>query len=232
MNFSSYSIVFNGKDPGSALAAASEGNHSFWAAASGNREQAAAEMIREIEETAVGREQVSKAILESCFKTLDPVLSEMKAEVSLAGVMINNAGVQIFNIGNARVLRFARGTLTMHTDDHTEAYERFFDNSGKEPKEYNDLRFRDESLTLKRVPGKKGSFRPQFYPSFEPHQDDALVLCTFSFWRYLSIIEMELDYRKSAGPEEWLRIMARRVMMRAGQRIDNENFAVTAIMAE
>ncbi len=232
MKFSSYSIVFNGDDPDTAFSAASAGNHSFWAAASGNRKQAAAKLIREIEETASGRKHVSKAILESCFKSLDPVLSEIKAEVSLAGVIINDAGTQIFNIGNARVLRFVKGTLTMHTDDHTEAYEIFLDKSRKDPKEFNELRFQDESLTLKRVPGKQGSFLPQFYPSFEPHQDDAMVLCTYSFWRYLSITEMELDYRKSAGPEEWLRIMARRVMMRAGQRIDRENFSAAAIMAE
>ena len=232
MKFSSYSVVFNGVEPGSEFAAAAENEHSVWAAASGNREQAASKVIRSVEDAAAGREQISKAVLEACFTDLDPVLKEMKAEVSLAGVIINDSGAQVFNIGNARVLRFTKGTLTMHSDDHTGAYGRFFDRNRNDPGEYNELRFREESGILTRVPGERGSFLPQFYPSFEPQPDDALILCTHSFWRYLSIIEMELDYRKSAGPEEWLRIMARRVMMKAGRRIDNEYFAVTAIMAE
>lgn len=232
MNIRSYSVVFNGADPEAAFSAAMEGNHSLWAAASGDTEQAAPQVIRILEEEAAAGQQVTRTDLETCFEQMNPFLTEARAEVSLAGVIINGSEAQLFSVGNARALRFSRGTLVMHSDDHTEAYEKLFDKSRDDPKEYNELRCRAESRELKRALGRRDNFLPQFYPAFKLKPDDALVLCTEGFWRYLSTMEMELDYRKSAGPEEWLRIMARRVMMKAGKRLDDSSFAVTAIMTE
>ncbi len=233
MKITGYSIVFNGDDKESSYAAATVNNNSVWAVASGNREQAALNVIQTVEETVSGLKQAVKlADLEYCLTLLNPILKEMRAEVSLAGVIINGTNVRMFNTGNARVLWFSNGSFKMHTDDHTEAYEKDFDKKRDDRKEYDDLRFRQASLVLKRALGNQDKFLPQFYQPFDLQKDDALVICTECFWRYLNLIEMELDFRKSAGPEEWVRIMARRVMMKAGRNLDNEFFAVTAIMAE
>ncbi len=232
MKANSFSIVYNGSDPDTVFAAAVTDDLPVLAAADGNKEQAAVNVIRMIGEAASGQSRFTAADLESCLSGAEPVLNEMHAEVSLAGMIFDGPDARVFNIGSARVLRFSAGSVKMHTDDHTEAYEKDFDRDRNAPKEYDELRIRDGSRVLTRALGRPESSGLQFYPSVELQKDDAFIICTESFWRYLNPIEMELDYRKAAGPEEWLRIMTRRVLMKGGKRLDQEYFAAAAVMIE
>ena len=132
----------------------------------------------------------------------------------------------------SRLILFSRGYQRAHTDDHTEAYEGHFDRNKNAAADYNELRFMVDSHKLSRALGDSENCTVQFYDPVPLQKEDSFLICTECFWRYLSVIEMELDYRKAAGPEEWLKIMARRVLMRANQELDEQNFAAIAAMVE
>jgi serine/threonine protein phosphatase PrpC len=66
----------------------------------------------------------------------------------------------------------------------------------------------------------------------EPHlhrsslsTNDAFLLCTSGWWKHLSEPEMEFDLAKAADPEEWLEIMADRILQRDAVH-DGEHTAI------
>ncbi len=217
------------RDPLYAAAVRNPGN--FWAAASGIHEDDAYEVIHRLTVLA-GSRCPSADEIGACAAECSTLFSRNRTRVSLAGASFDGNSLNMFNIGNARILLFSRGYAVMHSDDHTEAYRRMVESGKHGFGEYDELRYMNESRILLKALGDPASNRLQFYEPYQPKHDDAFLICTDNFWRFISVVEMELDYRKAAGPEEWLKIMSRRVLMKGGRQLDNENFAVCAAMIE
>ena len=212
-------------------AAATRNLSSFWAAASGDKRDAADEVISRLSVLA-GTGCPASDEIGACAAQCSASLKKNGARVSMAGISFDGNALNMFNIGNARILLFSRGYAALHSDDHTDAYSLMLISGKQGAGEYDGLRYTDGSRTLLRALGYEGQDKLQFYEPYVPKPDDAFLVCTDSFWRFISVVEMELDYRKAAGPEEWGKIMARRVLMKAGPQLDNENFAVIAAMVE
>lgn len=230
MKISTYSIVYAGLNPEPYFAAATQVSKPVWAVASSNRENCAKAVISTLEQTVIKNSGISPQILEAGLNEsqLTPKLQQMQAEVSLAGAVFDGVSmVQLFAVGNARALVFSNGYLTLRTNDTTEAYEDYLRLNTSDAGAYDRIRFSEGRLKLRKY---LGNGMPVFN-KIQMKKDDALLLCTERFWHYLSITEMELDYRKSA-PQDWLKTMSRRVLMKAGRELDKGNFAVFAAIAE
>lgn len=232
MKIEGYSIVYSGLDERAYFAAATVDGRSVWAAASGNRETAALRLITSLEDLDNAGSGPTAPDVEEIFYKAHSDLLRMDTVVSAAGVFSDGSALNLFNIGNARALVFIDGYMVFHTDDHTEAYENDRVMMVGNAAAYDSVRGLNGRLVLKRGLGLKDSEPLQFYPPVPLQKNLAVLICTERFWRYLSVMEMELDYRKAAGPEEWLKIMSRRVLMKAGHELDDGNFAAAAVMAE
>lgn len=230
MKISSYSLVYSGsyREP---MYAAAVRSQSLWAAASGSMDDAADEVISRVSVLA-GKGCPSSDEISACAAQCSAALKPVGVQVSLAGIVYDGNALNMFNIGNARTLLFSRGYALLHSDDHTEAYSMMLERGANGGGAYDELRYMAESRMLLRALGNSDADNLQFYEPYDPKKDDAFLICTDSFWRFISVVEMELDYRKAAGPEEWAKIMTRRVLMRAGKQLDSENFAVCAAMVE
>ena len=232
MNIASYSIIYKGLFPEPVCADAAAINNQIWAAASGNTEGSAAAIISSIEEIGTKPASLISAEMERVFARMHLSLQETGSEVSVAGTIAEDDMLYLFNIGNARVLLFKDGYMQMHTDDHSEAYEEYRSLYNENTAAYDQIRSRMDRLTLTRSLGGPGSCVPQFYTPVQMEKNMAFLICTERFWQYISVTEMELDYRKAAGPEEWLKIMSRRVLMKSNHELDEDNFAAAAAMIE
>lgn len=232
MKIDGYSIVYSGLDDRAYFAAATIDSRSVWAAASGNRETAALRLINSLEDLDNAAGAPSVPDVEEIFFRAHSDLLRMDTVVSAAGAFSDGSSLNLFNIGNARAIVFVDGYMVFHTDDHSEAYENDRDLMAGNAAAYDSVRGLNGRLVLTRGLGLPDSAPLQFYPPVPLQKNLAVLICTERFWRYLSVMEMELDYRKAAGPEEWLKIMTRRVLMKAGHELDDGNFAAAAVMAE
>lgn len=231
MRFDSYSYVFSGLDSISLFSAASAGKGPVFAAAEGTEAGAAKKLICSLEELGRTGVDLTESDISSVFEKIHPVLQKKNAVISVAGAFYTENDLHIFNIGNARAIVFRNGYEIMHSEDHSEAY-RAYKSAADQEAAYDQIRSQTKRQELWKVLGFGKDAKPQFYKALPLEKKMVTLLCTEPFWRYLSVMEMELDYRKSAGPEEWLKIMVRRVMMKANTELDNENFAVSVLMKE
>ncbi len=231
MNIETHAIVFSGLDSELQYAAAISKGHSVWAVGNGNEAGAAMTVLNSLEELDSRGGILSDLTIDGEFEKMHSLMQRMNMVVSAAGAYSDGRQFHLFNIGNARVLAFEDGYLCCHTEDHSEAY-RAYDAKGGSAAAYDRIRFQNNRQELWKALGFGSDFHPQWYAPVRLKKNTALLICTETFWRYISIIEMELDYRKSAGPEEWLRIMSKRVLMKAGHELDNDNFAAVSIVVE
>lgn len=232
MKIDAYSIVYSGLNPEPCYAAATSDETFLWAAASGTGKGAALKAVQSLETLNQKSALLTSADVEAEFQKINPVLQRNGFAVSVAGAFCSSEGLQMFNIGNARAFLFSNGYMTHHTEDHTEAYAAYREMGPGNAANYDNMRTQKSHLTLLKALGLNEEPKAQFYPCVPLEKDTALLVCTECFWRYLNVIEMEVDYRKSAGPEEWLKIMSRRVLMKANKKLDDENFAAVAAMVE
>ena len=238
MKIETYAIEFSGLDAEPQYAAATTKGRPLWAVARGSGSDAARRVISRLEDLDLSGNAISDQSIEAVFGRFHAELEPARIAVSVAGAFSDEKNFTLFNIGNARVLLFSEGYVVQHTDDHSGAYRAFAAEAGNSTTvidaAYDRLRdqFPNNRPELWKALGFGSDARPQFYPPIPIRKNCSLLICTDTFWRYLSVIEMELDYRKAAGPAEWLNIMARRVLMKAGQELDNENFAAVAVMVE
>lgn len=232
MKFEAYSFVFQGLDPEPYYAAVTSEGRSLWAAASGNAAGSAMTLAQSLTELDAGSVVKNDSDIENVFLQLQPAMQRMKMEVSAAGAYSDGKNLHLFNLGNARAFLFKDGYVMMHTEDHSEAYRVFQSQGTKCASDYDAIRLSSNRIILTRALGMCGDVRPQFYTPVPLQKNTSILICTEAFWRYLNVIEMELDYRKSAGPEEWLKYLIRRVLMKSNREIDKENFAAAAVMVE
>ena len=232
MKIDSYAIVYSGLNTEPYFADATAKSDYISAAAFGNQQGAAHTVIDYLETLSRNNNAANIEGLAASFDDLNTKMFSMGLTASAAGAVCSKETIQLFNVGNVRAFLFVNGYMTLHSDDHTEAYESYLSYGRQNAAEYDSIRFRKGRLNLKRMLGLSSTVQVQFYPPFPLVKDTALLICTDRFWHYLNVMEMELDYRKSAGPEEWLKIMARRVLMKANQDLDKENFAAVTAMVE
>lgn len=232
MKIETYSYVFSGVNSEAYYTASVTDSVPIWAVAYGTETGSAKTQIHALEETAKKVHSISDSQIIDIFDHYHPIFQRTKAYVSVAGVFSDGKNFHLFNIGNARTLVFENGSLVMHTEDHSQAYMNYKSKKNNQNAAYDRIRNQENRLELWKVLGFGNDGKPQFYPLLPLKRNLALLICTETFWRYLSVIEMELDYRKSAGPEEWVKIMSRRVLMKSNRELDNDNFAVSAVMVE
>lgn len=227
MKIESYSLGFKGLYPESVSAAAFD-NERILTAAAGAGEAPVIPLIKSIEELSGKGQNLKETDLKTVFTKYHKEYQAKNTLVSAAGIRINDTDAQMFSIGNARCYTFTEGYMTAHTDDHSKAYEDYLKLNEENAAAYDRVRHQKEHLVLRKALGLGSTSEPQFYTSFPLQKDEAFLVCTESFWSYLSVVEMELDYRKSAGPKDWLKVMCRRILMKANKELDDKCFAVAA----
>ena len=234
MNIEScYSFVFKGLSSKPYFASSTGDEMPLLAVASANGEYGADLVTDALGGLGKKDGKTDRKDIESAFSQVNSDLLLRGLAASAAGVLINDADLLPFNIGNGRVFLFSDGNLKMHSEDQTEAYSAYRELNDENAAAYDKLRMKRSSLVLTNALGAKESSKPMFYPTQTMQKNDAILLCTERFWHYLSVIEMELDFRKSAGADDWLNMMIRRVLMKADRELDAANFAaIAAIIGE
>ena len=234
MKIDSFSYIFRGLDQTSDYAAATSGKSFVWGVAAGSKPGAATTVIHSFENLEIdeGTSLNENAEFMAFFDKIHLVMKEINAIVSVAGAYSDGHNLRMFSIGNARALLFQGGNLIKHSDDDNEAYLSFQNSEMENLMLYDQIRGMKNHINLKKALGYGNNGRPKLYDPVPLQKDIALLLCTEPFWRYPSVIEMELDYRKSADSKEWLNIMTKRVLMKSNKEIDNENFAALALMVQ
>ncbi len=230
MKIDAYSYVFCGLNSEACYAASVTG-FSTWAVGYGKK-TGSAKILMNALERADGSGLLSDSQIFDIYDHYHPVFQQMQAYVSAAGYFSDSKNFHLFNIGNARALVFDNGSMVMHTEDHSLAYKSYKEKGYNRNADYDRIRIQEDRLELWKVLGYGNDGKPQFYQLVPMKKNLSLLVCTETFWRYISVIEMELDYRKSAGPEEWVKIMSRRVLMKSNRELDNDNFSVSAVMVE
>lgn len=96
---------------------------------------------------------------------------------------------------------------------------------------FNGFRIGDSSDNgICRVLVRDGSAEETDFPSdIRFRAGDRLLICTESFFREISLLEMQVDLLKSHTCEEWTLTMLRRIMMKLGH---DKMTAMTVIAAE
>lgn len=228
MRIDSYAYIFSGLDSEPYFASATADTSYIWAVASGSGTGAAKTLIHGLEELDLGDTHPDDTAVEKVFAQFHPAVQRLKIAVSAAGFYYNGTYFKVFNTGNARAFVFNNGYLTAHTDDQSDAYRLFKSRRSDSPALYDQIRSMPGRLQLTQALGIGKGGKPVFYGPITPGTNISILLCTEQFWRYLSTIEMELDFHKSADAEDWMRYMIRRVMMKSNQELDHDNFAAAA----
>ena len=131
------------------------------------------------------------------------------------------------NVGDSRFYYFKNGSVYVQSEDHSvsAASVRMGDIR------YEDIRMDADRNKLLKVLGNSETLAVKI-PDREIvlEQGDAFLLCSDGFWEYVYETEMEIDLAKSETPQEWLKYMVKRIILKTHNQ-NNDNFtAIGAII--
>ncbi len=130
------------------------------------------------------------------------------------------------NVGDSRFYYFRNNKIIAQTEDHSV--------SAAVAKlgeiRYEDIRFNEDRNKLLKVIGNSENLKlKELYIPISVQPGDAFLLCSDGFWEYVYENEMEIDLIKSNSPKEWLKFMAKRILLRTENK-DNDNFTAICVM--
>ena len=169
-------------------------------------------------------QNANKSVIEAQKK--DPTLASMRTTVVFA--ITNGEVLKYANVGDSRFYYFRNGRIIVQSEDHSVSAA-----SAKLGEiSYADIRKDPDRNKLSKVLGDKENLNVKLpVTAIAPQDGDAFLICSDGFWEYVYETEMETDYAKSESPKEWISYMAKRILLRTGNK-DNDNFTAIAVMLE
>lgn len=136
----------------------------------------------------------------------------------VAGFAVGNQ-FRYIHVGDSRLYYFRKNRIYRQTRDHSVS----FTVAAMGEISYADVRKHDDRNKLLKVLGNGQNLGlKQIDPAVTMLPMDAFLLCSDGFWEYVYEAEMEMDLAKSASPEQWMRFMLKRLLLRYTG--DNDNF--------
>ncbi len=137
---------------------------------------------------------------------------------TLAALFISENTVRYANVGDSRVYYFRQGKILARTKDHS-VCQASVEMGELDP---GDVRGSDDRSGLFKVLGASQPLKvPKPYEPIGIQDGDAFLLCSDGFWEYVYEMEMQADLLKSTNAAEWLRHMAKRLLLRSENSGDN-----------
>jgi serine/threonine protein phosphatase PrpC len=163
------------------------------------------------------------------LQTSHPINQSLTASVA----MLCAGGLSALwaHLGNVRIYVFRETEILSQTKDHSIA-QALIDAGKLKPEE---VRWHKEGYKehggLLRSLGSLGGMRPtvpEIRLKLKP--GDLFLICTDGFWEYVTELEMQADWCKSASLEDWLERMEVRILSTAPA--DHDNYSAIALLAE
>lgn len=128
------------------------------------------------------------------------------------------------HIGDSRLYHFRKNKILSCTKDHS-LPQKLADIGEIDASE---IRYHEDRNRLTAVldGGNSEKWRILEKPR-ELESQDAFLLCTDGFWEYVEEAEMELDFKETKDPEDWLETMETRLLKRAPK--DHDNYSAIAL---
>jgi len=206
-----------------------------WVVADGRCKIASQLTVKTILETfaanpAISQPALSKVMEWAQKKILDlQVAQPLNKSLYASVAVICTGGLSALwaHLGDVRVYVFREQEIIFQTKDHSIAQSMV--DTGKLT--LAELRGHQERKGLVRTLGNLGGRCPAIAESrFKLQAGDLFLLCTDGFWEYVTELEMQADWCKSANLEDWLERMEMRILSVAP--VDHDNYSATALMAE
>jgi serine/threonine protein phosphatase PrpC len=122
------------------------------------------------------------------------------------------------HVGDTRLYYFSGGRIHFQTKDHS--VPQAMCNAGEITAD--EIRFHEDRNRLLRSLGNRDNLRPAVREQAqELREGDAFLLATDGFWEYVTETEMEVEFAKASGAQDWLERMERRLKERAQGEHDN-----------
>lgn len=145
---------------------------------------------------------------------------------TLVFAISNGTHLRYANVGDSRFYYFKRGHVYTQSEDHSVSALSARIGDIK----YEDIRTDDDRNKLLKVLGNEEELKVKLPDDvIELESGDAFLLCSDGFWEHVYEAEMEFDLMKSSSPEEWLKHMLKRVILKTENR-DNDNYTAIAVM--
>ena len=131
------------------------------------------------------------------------------------------------HVGDSRLYHLRGGRIIAQTQDHS--VPQMLAAAGDLP--VDRIRHHPDRNRLLRSLGQPGEVQAAIESRPVPlRAGDAFLLCTDGFWEHVREKEMEIDFAKSASPDEWLTLMQARLKRRMSP--DGDNFSAVGIFVD
>lgn len=153
------------------------------------------------------------------------VLAEQERRPEFSGMrttlvlLVSDGGSAFWgHAGDSRLYVFRRGSRAFQTRDHS--VPQTLVNKGDIP--LSAVRGHEDRNRVLRSIGNAGEARFELAAGpWRLEAGDLFLLCTDGLWEHVLEVEMEVEWAKADGAEDWLRRMERKVLLRAGGEFDN-----------
>lgn len=150
--------------------------------------------------------------------------AQMRTTIVLA--LTDGQSLRYANVGDSRFYYFRNNRMIYHSEDHSvSALSAKLGDIG-----YDDIRNDEDRNKLLKVLGNEEELSvkpPETIISVK--SGDAFLLCSDGLWEYVYETEMELDLAKSNSPQEWIKYMVKRVLLKT-QNNGNDNFTAVGVI--
>jgi len=155
------------------------------------------------------------------------IIRNQSLRVAAAALCVDGRGAVWAHIGDVRVYAFRNGELLAQTKDHS--VPQTLVNAGEiTPAQ---IRGHADHGRLLRTIGAPGAVQPTLSEKRLPlRPGDVFLLCSAGFWRYVTELEMLVDWCKSTTLEKWLEYLEIRLLQAAPKDLDN--YSAIALLAE
>ncbi len=177
-----------------------------------------------------------ETLLDRCFmegqknleaeQRLNNLINDMKTTQVL--LYINNNTARWAHVGDSRLYRFSTGIfpkMAERTLDHSVVQNMVLARQIKE----KDIRFHEDRNILLKVMGSEWD-TPKYtlHKSIQLNKNDSFLLCTDGFWEMITEKRMLALLKKSATPDDWLRMMEQEILKNVGSG-DCDNYTAIAV---
>lgn len=143
---------------------------------------------------------------------------ESEAKTTIAAAFLEKDTFRYINVGDSRIYYFHNGRITAMSKDHSVCQAAV----DMDMMKFEEIRSSPDRPKLLRVLGARDkACMSKEYPPIKMCGGDAFLICSDGFWEFVLETEMETDLLKSSSPQQWLRYMLKRVILRSRNNNDN-----------
>lgn len=209
-----------------------DGGLSCWVVADGQGEHAGSHAVDAILASFAANPAISLPLLASAIdwahrEMLNAQTAANPMRAAFAMFCSGGRSALWAHMGNARVYAFRDGEVIAQTQDHSVS--QTLANSGQIAAD--EIRSHGDRKRLLRALGQQGIMQPALpEEKFMLRPGDLFLLCTDGFWEYVTELEMQVEWCKSASLADWLERMELRLLKAAPA--DHDNYSAIALLVE